>query len=373
MATQQEKDYLLKVHQKSEADAIAIKAHAESIEATLDDFKKKVDAITVSTPVDRPDAIIVPQKKNGFCTHFGQSGNRDYTEDKIQYCIDLNRRTGFTWFRDDVTLNDDGTPKNAVFEKFYKAVNEAGMHLMVVIYIRGRGMKPANGVSYTKAELEGMEQRNYIAANNFAKAHPNVTYYQLANELDVFAKDTLMNNYINNPNGDSLDRSKYNLLEYPAYMAGLTGLYEGIRAAVPTAKLGMNKSWVHDGLLYFFATDLAKAGLKLDFMGLDLYNDQEYNNYRGLPAFGRMVPLLKWFWTGLVEEMIITEVGYYGDRGNAKNVTQPEFIKAILPELEQADGYFYYEALDEILTRAGTIEATMGVKDETVEVLRGRG
>jgi hypothetical protein len=354
--------------------------------------KTKITPIEKSTTKPIPSKPIVNQKTSplhkpttpaieddafeGINVHFGQGlkGHPDYTADKIQTAIAKVKEMHLNSFRCDFNIDDNGKP-STTGDLFLKAANAANMKVFAILYIKGRGQMPADGVSYTSAELDAVYNRNYKAAYNFAKSYPFVKYYQLDNELDVKSVGSTgrsLINYVLNRFGAASNDDGYNLVTFPMLKKQLQAMIAGIKDANSNNKCGMNYAWTHTGLI----RKVLNSGITLDFVGVDPYNGEEYaKDANGRSTYGRFVGMMKEAFPD-VREHFITELGFKPSKPNPKGLSQAGFLLPLFKlYASQCNGVFLYELENEPKARARSKdrdEAILGMEDETVKDFRNR-
>lgn len=309
-----------------------------------------------------------PGKLNGINVHFGQEGNKDYTKAQIDPVIKKAKLAGFNSFRNDINTLENGEPKNPACDPFMKAAKAEGMPVMVILYLSHRGdlydeAKNVHKTSFTAAELDMYYRDNYRKGRGFAKLYPHVMHYQLDNELDV--KDKSLTDYAKDPYGRIV--STLGEQKLPGYLAMLNGLFDGIKSVTPKAETCINYSWFHTGIIDKIADNMEASGRKVDIIGIDTYNDQEYNkDPKGMATLGRMAVIAKEKFPNY--KIYVTEYGFYPSKANPNKLTQAGYLKVVIPFYRRADGMFMYQALDEAGSRTGD-EAKLGLTNESLQML----
>ncbi|AMR32557.1 hypothetical protein A0256_14555 [Mucilaginibacter sp. PAMC 26640] len=325
---------------------------------------------TESSYLHRP--IQIHQLKlAGVNHHFGQgmNGHPDYTVDQIGSVIRMAKEIGLNSFRGDFNIDNNGKP-SVNGDMFLKAAKASGMKNYVVLYIKGRGRMPDNGVGYSKDELNAAAKISYTSAKGFASTYPDVKYYQIDNELDVKAVGNThksLVNYTLNRYGLSQHDFGYNLITYPLLIVQIMAMIKGIKDATPQAKCGMNYAWRHAGLLQRINNDVP-----LDFVGIDAYNNEEFSNdEHGRPAHGRFVQLMKGDFPR-VPEYFVSEMGFKPSR--SKGLSASEHLPSLFKKyLSESNGVFLYEAINEPKARASSKdrdEAVLGLDTKTIRLLK---
>lgn len=297
---------------------------------------------------------------HGTNVHFGQVGQKDYTEDRITECISDCKRMRFNALRCDFNTDSRGNTLAAPAEPFLTAAKAANMKVLTVLYLKGRGSLFTN--------LNDTFKTNYEAAAGFSKQHPDIQYYEIDNELDV--KGTYIN-YANNVYGTHIDDSAFDMQQYRVLLSQVKGFIAGVKAVNPLARIGMNYGYIHYGLI----KRLMQDGAQLFWSGLNAYNNEEYalDNYRK-PCFGNLVNIMKY---GLpsIKEYYVTEFGFYPNGKNPDKLTQDQYVAFVLPEYigPNTNGYFVYEWINQVNTRKGD-EANLGMTEITKQLfVDGKG
>lgn len=296
---------------------------------------------------------------HGTNVHFGQVGQRDYTEDRIAECIADCKRMRFNAFRCDFNTDSRGNTLAAPAEPFLEQAKAANMKVMSVLYLKGRGSLFTN--------LNDTFQTNYEAAAGFAKQHPEVQYFEIDNELDVKGKYI---NFTNNVYGTHIDDAAFYMEHYRVLLAQVKAFIAGVKSVTPLARIGMNYGYIHYGLIKRLMAD----GADLFWSGLNAYNNEEYalDNYRK-PCFGNLVNIMK---RGLsVKEYYVTEFGFYPNGKNPYVMTQDQYVASVLPAYvgPNTNGYFTYEWINQFNTRKGD-EANLGMTEATKQLfINGKG
>ena len=170
------------------------------------------------------------------------------------------------------------------------------------------------------------------------------------------------------------------MTKYPAYFQYLKGVYSGIKAANSTIRVGVNYGWIHYGLFIKLATDMQAQNKKLDFIGLDWYNDSEYGTDRShnfdknqdVPMAQMAIDRLKLkFPSSLATMCGITETGIsFGGMPspgiNPNHLGKGGFLTLMHNQYKPKCNFlFYYELFKEPGWGAGTKEAEFGIQTAT--------
>jgi hypothetical protein len=318
----------------------------------------------------------------GASVHFGTLNNQDYLANKIGYAMKLARIMHWNYFRADATTSAAGVPSNPAFSTFVDSAYNAGFGVLAVLgnpNLAG----PVVDTGYNATEINGFYQQGYNRGNGFATLFSGkVQFVQVYNELELDNNaGLLVSTYYGTAvpvNGEN--DSKYNMTKYKAYFQYLKGVYSGIKAANSSIRVGVNYGWIHYGLFIKLATDMKAQFKKLDFIGLDWYNDSEYGqdqSHNVSPVNVAMadsaIKRLKYkFPSSLATMCGITETGIsFG--GTPSPGTNPNglgkggFLTLIHNQYKPNCNFmFYYELFKEPLTRgAGTKEAEFGIQTPT--------
>jgi hypothetical protein len=275
------------------------------------------------------------------------------------------------YFRCDFSTDASGLVSSSAAEPFIQAAKHAGLGILAILYLKNREVAPADGETYTDAELEERYDTNFTAANGFAQSYPNIKYYQMDNELDL---RSCLINYEANCYGNSSADNHFNLLCYPSYIAALKGFIDGVKSVTPDAKLGLNHSWIHCGLIVKLITSLKADGYTVDWVGIDEYNTEENGkDPQGNPLFGKHVQLARTNFSGLVAEIFVAEYGFKQSKANG--LTQDQYFASVIDcYRNEADGDFLYEAINEFKSRASnTDEQNLGITQATIDFYQSRG
>lgn len=320
----------------------------------------------------------------GASVHFGSLNNQDYLGNKIGYAMKLARIMHWNYFRADASTDSLGHPLNANFSIFVDSAYNAGFGVFAVLSNPNLPAPAVPATGYNSIELNSFYQKGYNKGFGFVSLFPGkIGFLQVYNELELDDNAALLKTgyYGTATPADSENDTKYNMTKYKAYLQYLSGMYSGAKAANSSIRIGMNYSWIHYGLFKKFATDMKSISKKLDFMGLDWYNDSEYGIDKShnvspidTPMANQAVKRLKLEFTNttLATQVGLTETGisFGGNPSpgiNPNNLGKGGFLTLIHNQYKSGCNFlFYYELFKEPLSRgAGTKEAEFGIQTPT--------
>ncbi|GAA4320261.1 hypothetical protein GCM10023149_19450 [Mucilaginibacter gynuensis] len=320
----------------------------------------------------------------GGSVHFGTANNQDYLGNKIGYAMKLARMMHWNYFRADASTDSLGNPSNANFAVFVDSAYNAGFGVFAVLSNPNLAAPAAPASGYTTSELNAFYQKGYNKGYGFINRFPGkIGFLQVYNELELDNNaDLLRSTYHGTATPtDTEVNLKYNMAKYKAYLQYLSGMYSGAKAANSNIRVGMNYGWIHYGLFRRFALDMKAINKKLDFMGLDWYNDSEYGTDRSHNVSPIDTPMankaivrlkLKFIDSSLVTQVGITETGIsFGGTPspgiNPNGLGKGGFLTLMHNQYKSNCNFlFYYELFKEPLTRgSGTKEAEFGIQTPT--------
>lgn len=320
----------------------------------------------------------------GASVHFGSLNNQDYPANKIGYAMKLARIMHWNYFRADASTDSLGHPLNANFSIFVDSAYNAGFGVLAVLSNPNLSAPAVPATGYNTTELNSFYQKGYNKGYGFVNLFPGkIGFLQVYNELELDDNAALLKPayYGTATPTDMENDTKYNMTKYKAYLQYLSGMYSGAKAANSSIRVGMNYSWIHYGLFKKFAADMKSISKKLDFMGLDWYNDSEYGTDKShnvspidTPMANQAIKRLKleFINTTLATQVGLTETGIsFGGTPspgtNPNNLGKGGFLTLIHNQYKPNCNFiFYYELFKEPLSRgAGTKEAEFGIQTPT--------
>lgn len=253
--------------------------------------------VTPTPPPPGPQPT--PGRLFGLGTHFGQNNNVDYNTGNMDLGISIAQFLGHNAIKTDISMNTSGVPSTTDYAAFKAKVQTAGTFKFWGI-ITGRGSAsnqmpaPANGSTYTTAELNTAFNRGYGTTNPFVIANPN-TFYAIEVGNEMCEGQTLTgggtSGFIKSgQTGTAWNSTNYDLEKYKIFFAEYFGMHKGIKDADPTIKVGINYTWTHyafpkqfqvDAKAPSMLTDSKATALKLDFCANHWYSDMEYATLPG--------------------------------------------------------------------------------------------
>lgn len=137
-----------------------------------------------------------------------------------------------------------------------------GMKLMLV----DDGRTFASMESLEEIEIKMAEHYKYISSTFREK----VDYYQIYNELDVYAMGGNIANIFLTP-ADGKEKGEYDYVVWERSIAAVKGALKGMKDGYPEGKTCINFAWWHTAMIY----ELYDQGCRWDITGIDWYSDCE--------------------------------------------------------------------------------------------------
>lgn len=331
----------------------------------------------------------------GINVHFGQGGagtpNADYSASTIPLAIQAIKAMHMNSVRCSTNMSNAGIVYQPAWSPFVSACVQNGIKGCVIFGLTGRGGAPAAGGNlFTQPEYTNYYNLAVTRMTGFLNANPGfVSRIQIGNENEIFVADLAPTSPPGNltlvpagPTGAGNTGSPYRWpfpsngwkqINYGAYLYFCIGLYDAAKAFDPTIKVGMNYAARHPGLLVRFATDFINitvngtSGRKLDFMGQDWYNLEEYGSNRAMQGTAISDIKARFKTSNLVTEVGLTETGFDYTKNNPDNKTKFTFWKYMYDTyvtLPDCSFVYYYELFMEVKARASAPgEASLGIQD----------
>lgn len=244
----------------------------------------------------------------GFSIH--NAGWNTYRAIEMDQQLDWIAQSGATLVRVDAMPNEWEKPwMDAMVAK----ARARGLDLMVILY------------GGTKEEGLDMARRY----------RGEIKYYQVSNEEDCKA---ILGAHVD---GEILE--DYHIEKLDDFVVRAKASIEGIRLGDPQAKIVINHTWIHHGMLRY----ILDHGVEFDLIGLDWYSMME-KYPGGITAY--LEKLMELFG----KEVILCESNILGDYAGGSDERQADYVEGLINRVRafaardsRLKGQVFYELLDE--------------------------